>query len=118
MYFNPSDREDNLKYFYATSITIRYHHHVQFQYILYLFLRGTRQKTNGGLQKGGLIKNKSGKVVSKKMHSRGVRVYKKNGLDKWTKAFMQARKNLNVSGFVPCKKGTALYRETSKLYRK
>merc|ERR1712217_883830 len=45
-------------------------------------------------------------------------LYKKNGLDKWTKAFMQARKNLGIKGFVACKKGTKFYKEAMKLYRK
>merc|ERR1712154_338352 len=79
--------------------------------------RGTRQKTaTSGQTKADLMKNKRGKVISKKKYNQGKRVYKMNGLSKWTKAFMQARKNLKIKGFVPCKKGTKLYKETMRLY--
>merc|ERR1712018_520450 len=81
--------------------------------------RGVRQKTKtSGQTKQMLMKNKRGKIVSKKQHARGVRIYKKNGLAKWTKAFMQARKNLGIKGFVACKKGTRFYKEAMKIYRK
>merc|ERR1719205_156364 len=56
-------------------------------------LKGTRVKTQGGLQKSDLTKNKSGKVVSKKMSMRG----KKNA---WMAAIQKARKALGVKGFV------------------
>merc|ERR1711879_846920 len=80
--------------------------------------RGTRQKVKTtGQTKSDLMKNKRGKVISKIKHAQGKRTYKKNGIDKWTKAFMQARKNLGVSGFVPLKKGSKLYKETMKLYK-
>merc|ERR1711983_600270 len=79
--------------------------------------RGTRQKTKtSGQTKSDLMMNKRGKIVSKKSHKNGMRVYKKNGLAKWTKAFMQARKNLGLKGFVACKKGTRFYREARKIY--
>merc|ERR1711879_657280 len=75
--------------------------------------RGTKQKVKTtGQTKADLMKNKRGKVISKKAHAAGKRTYKKNGIDKWTKAFMTARKNLGIKGFVPCKKGTKLYKET------
>merc|ERR1711879_764538 len=60
----------------------------------YQVFRGTKQKTkSSGQTKADLMKNKRGKIVSKKAHANGKKVYKKNGLGKWTKAFMQARKN-------------------------
>ena len=62
------------------------------------------------------MKNRTGKVVSKKAHKAGMRAYKKNGLGKWTKAFMKARKNLKLKGFVACKKGTRFYKEAKKIY--
>merc|ERR1712156_279976 len=81
--------------------------------------RGSRMKTkSSGQTKSDLMKNKRGKIVSKKSHANGKKVYKKNGLAKWTKAFMQARKNLGIKGFVACKKGTKFYKEAMKLYRK
>jgi hypothetical protein len=38
---------------------------------------GKRQKTSSGLSKGDLIKNKAGKVVSKKQYKKGQELYKK-----------------------------------------
>merc|ERR1719219_435944 len=76
---------------------------------------GTKVKTNGGLTKTDVFKNKQGLIVSKKAHQHGRRIYKKN-ISKWTKAFMQARKNLGISGFVPCKKGSKVYKETRRIY--
>merc|ERR1711937_283361 len=80
--------------------------------------RGTRQKVKTtGQTKADLMKTKSGKIVSKKKFNAGKRAYKKNGLSKWTKAFMQARKNLKLKGFVACKKGTKFYKEAMRLYK-
>jgi len=79
--------------------------------------RGSRQKTKtSGQTKKDLMKNKRGKIVSKKSHKNGLKVYKRNGLAKWTNAFMEARKNLGITGFVACKKGTAFYKEAKKIY--
>merc|ERR1711970_143057 len=79
---------------------------------------GTKEKVKTtGQKKGDLMKNKRGKIVSKKANAAGKRNYKRNGLGKWTKAFVQARKNLKIKGFVPCKKGTAFYKECMKLYK-
>merc|ERR1712178_624037 len=79
--------------------------------------RGTKQKVKTtGQTKADLMKNKRGKVVSKKANAAGKRTYKRNGLNKWTKAFMQARKNLGLKGFVACKKGTKFYKEAMRLY--
>lgn len=80
--------------------------------------RGTRLtvKTTGQ-KKSDLMKNKRGKVVSKIANKAGKATYKRNGLDKWNKAFMQARKNLGLEGFVSIKKGTPFYEETMKLYK-
>lgn len=80
--------------------------------------RGTRQKVKTtGHVKADLMKNRRGKIVSKAANKAGKRIYKKNGLDKWNTAFMQARKNLKIKGFVPCKKGSKLYKEAMRLYK-
>merc|ERR1712173_133240 len=79
---------------------------------------GTKQKVKTtGQTKSDLMKNKRGKIVSKKANAAGKKVYKRNGLGKWTKAFMQARKNLGLKGFVACKKGTKFYKEAMRLYK-
>merc|ERR1712154_323301 len=80
--------------------------------------RGTRQKTKtSGQTKADLMKNKRGKIVSKAKSRQGMKIYKKNGLSKWTNALMKARKNLKIKGFMPCKKGSKLYKETMRLYK-
>merc|ERR1719230_2541006 len=79
---------------------------------------GTKQKVKTtGQTKSDLMKTKNGKIVSKKAFNAGKKAYKKNGLSKWTKAFMQARKNLGLKGFVACKKGTKFYKEAMRLYK-
>ena len=63
--------------------------------------RGTKAKTNGGLKKSDLIKNKRGKVVSRKQSLVGK---KRNGSGsgsrfiKWGAAVQKARKALNITG--------------------
>merc|ERR1712048_1499727 len=59
--------------------------------------RGTKEKTSSGLKKSDLMKNKNGKVVSKKKHNRGLKAY--NRIRGWTKAVQQARKALGIKGF-------------------
>merc|ERR1711979_171191 len=79
--------------------------------------RGTRLKVKTtGQSKQDLMKNKRGKIISKKQHAFGKRSYK--NIRSWTKAFMQARKNLGLTGFVPCKKGSRFYKECMKIYKK
>ena len=46
---------------------------------------GTAKRTPGGLKKGDLMKNKHGKVISKKQHQRGAELYKRYGLPPFTK---------------------------------
>merc|ERR1712039_11082 len=72
-----------------------------------------------GLKKTDLIKNKNGKVVSKKMSLKGKKVYKQ--ISNWTVAFNKARKSLGVKGFVPCggktAQGQALLKKTRSFYK-
>ena len=81
---------------------------------------GRKEKTSGGLTKATLMKNKSGKVVSKKSHANGLKAYKK--ISGWTKAVSAARKSLGIKGFcaVNGKKGQgkALYAKAKSLYKK
>merc|ERR1711861_127599 len=81
--------------------------------------RGTKEKTIGGLKKGDLMKNKNGKVVSKKQHARGKKAYA--GIKGWTVAVQKARKALGVKGFCAVggksQKGQALYKKAKSLYK-
>merc|ERR1711903_91231 len=79
-------------------------------------LRGTKEKTVGGLTKADLLKNKRGKIVSKKMAANGKKQFIANGLGKWTKAVQKARAILKLKGFVAIKKGSPLYTKAKEIY--
>ena len=76
---------------------------------------GRKEKTASGLKKGDLIKNKSGKIVTRKASARG----KKN---KFMNAVIAARKALGIKGFQACggktAKGQALLKKARSLYKK
>merc|ERR1711953_94216 len=77
-----------------------------------MVLKGARQKTVGGLKASDLMKNKQGKIVSKKAHARG----RKNP---WMLAVQKARKALNITGWCPCggkdPQGKALYAKAKSI---
>merc|ERR1719246_176896 len=72
---------------------------------------GKAAKSKGGLDKAKLVRNKSGKIVSKAASSRA----KKNP---WIVACAAARKALNIKGFTVIKKGSPLYIKAKALYKK
>merc|ERR1711896_120655 len=76
--------------------------------------RGTKEKTVGGLTKSDLIRNKYGKIVSRKA---SLRAKKNNFIKGWTTAVQKARKALGLKGFVAIKKGSALYKKAKELYQ-
>merc|ERR1719456_1668344 len=85
-------------------------------------LRGksAKVKTSGGLTKTDLMKNRYGRVVSKKRNAMGKKAYRL--VKNWTAALMKARKALNVTGFVavtgPTAQGKALYAKAKSFYSK
>merc|ERR1712194_627216 len=64
-------------------------------------LRGSKEKTSGGLKKDNLRKNKGGIIVSKKASDRAKKAYAGSALQKWAKACQAARKELGLKGMVP-----------------
>merc|ERR550539_563813 len=78
-----------------------------------LVFSGRREKTSGGITKDGLIKNKRGKVVSRKRSALAKRLWAASALKKWSDALRSARKALNIIGFVSVNgksaQGKALY---------
>merc|ERR1719217_727683 len=76
--------------------------------------RGTKAKTVGGLTASDLVKNKRGKIVSKKSLAAGKKAYA--NIKGWTVAVQKARKALNVKGFVAVKKGSPLYKKAKEFY--
>merc|ERR1712139_109167 len=77
--------------------------------------RGTKAKTYTGLTKTDLIKNKRGKIVTKKQAANGKKAYA--NIKGWTVAVQKARKALGVKGFVAVKKGSALYKKAKELFQ-
>eukprot|EP00927_Polykrikos_kofoidii_P045736 TRINITY_DN3981_c0_g1_i1.p1 TRINITY_DN3981_c0_g1~~TRINITY_DN3981_c0_g1_i1.p1 ORF type:complete len:178 (+),score=31.12 TRINITY_DN3981_c0_g1_i1:69-536(+) len=82
-----------------------------------LVLRGAKEKTVGGLTSKDLVKNKAGKVVSKRLSAVG-RIRYRN-IESWHKSFMEARRAMNVQGFVAINgktlQGKALYVKSKAL---
>merc|ERR1719296_402704 len=85
-----------------------------------LVLRGTKEKTSGGLTKDLLIRNRRGKIVSKRASANGKRRYKQ--IEDWTEAVMDARDLLHVRGFLAINgkslQGRALYMKAQMLREK
>merc|ERR1712121_501325 len=78
---------------------------------------GTRKWTRGGLMKKDLMLSRSsGKIVARTASISA----KKRGshIQKWAACTRMARKQLKLTGFVPMKKGSLLYKTAMSLYRK
>ena len=77
--------------------------------------KGTRAKSFGGLKRDDLMKNKNGKVVSKKKSLRGKK-------SKWMAAVASARRQLGIRGFQiiggKTGKGQAFLKKARSLYKK
>merc|ERR1712039_232644 len=82
-----------------------------------LVFRGTKEKTVGGLKRDGLMKNKRGKIVSKKASAAGKRSFR--NVEYWVASVVEARKQLHMSGFVAINgksvQGKALYVKSKAL---
>mmetsp|Transcript_78393 Transcript_78393/g.239796 ORF Transcript_78393/g.239796 Transcript_78393/m.239796 type:complete len:136 (-) Transcript_78393:115-522(-) len=76
-----------------------------------MVLRGSKEKTVGGLRADGLMRNKANKVVSKRASAHGKRQFK--NIESWVTSVVEARAALHVSGFVAVNgktlQGKALY---------
>merc|ERR1711972_859200 len=82
-----------------------------------LVSRGAKEKTVGGLKRDGLMKNKRGKIVSKKASAAGKRSFR--NIEDWVASVVDARKQLHMSGFVAINgksvQGKALYVKSKAL---
>merc|ERR1712085_142237 len=61
-----------------------------------MVMRGSKEKTSGGLKKDSLRKNRGRKIVSKKASDRAKKNYAGSALQKWAKACQAARKELGI----------------------
>merc|ERR1712008_77964 len=64
-------------------------------------LRGSKEKTSAGLTKDSLMKNRMGKVVSRKASAVVKKRFAAGPLKKWCEAVKQARKEMKIVGFRP-----------------
>merc|ERR1712190_292069 len=80
---------------------------------------GKKAKTQSGLTKDKLMRNKHGKVVSKAQSAHAKKNWMKNGLKAWSEAVKKARKELGLTGFVAIggksAAGKALYAKAKSL---
>merc|ERR1719512_8653 len=85
-----------------------------------LVFRGSKQKTQGGLTKDLLMKNKSGRVVSKARSAQSRKRWASSAMKKWCDAVRQARKELNITGFCAVNgktaQGKAVYVKAKSIY--
>jgi len=83
-----------------------------------LVLCGKKDKTVSGLKKDDLMRNKRGKIVSKRASAAGSRRYSK--IEGWVEAHMAAREALHVRGFVALNgkslQGKALYVKAKSIF--
>merc|ERR1719384_1867332 len=83
-----------------------------------IVLRGTKERTRGGLRKEDLMLNKRGKAVSKKKSALGRRRY--CNVEQWVGSVMEARRVLHLKGFVAINGrtllGKSLYARAKALY--
>jgi hypothetical protein len=83
-------------------------------------LRGSKEKTLSGLTKDQLMRNKRGKIVSKKASAVSRRRFEKSTIKVWAECVFAARKALNLKGFVAINgklaEGKALYAKAKALY--
>merc|ERR1719254_218704 len=82
-----------------------------------LVFRGSKEKTVGGLRREELVRNKRGKIVSKRASALGKRRFK--NIEAWLESVMSARKALQMTGFVAINgktvQGKALYVKSKAL---
>merc|ERR1719491_1962881 len=85
-----------------------------------LVLRGSKEKTSGGLTKSQLVKNKFGKVVSKAASAAAKKRFAGSKLEAWVKAVAAAKKALAITGFVVINgktaQGKALYAKAKAIF--
>merc|ERR1712050_388772 len=80
---------------------------------------GRKQKTQTGMTKDKLMKNKNGKIVSKASSARAKKAYFSSAIKAWADAVKAARKALGLTGFVPIggksAAGKALYAKAKSI---
>merc|ERR1719217_1231389 len=82
-----------------------------------MVFKGKKEKTGTGLKADALMKNRRGKIVTKRQSARGKAMYK--NIESWIECVMEAREALHVKGFVAINgqtlQGKALYVKSKAL---
>merc|ERR1712203_417928 len=76
---------------------------------------GSKTKTSTGLKKSDLMKNKRGKIVTKRSNLSGKKNFSR--IAAWVSAVTKARADLKLKGFIACKKGSPLYKKAKEIYK-
>ncbi|CAJ1365183.1 unnamed protein product [Effrenium voratum] len=80
--------------------------------------KGSKEKTATQLTKTDLMKNKRGRVVTKKQNAAGKKAFK--NISAWTEAVTKARKELGIKGFCAVNgktsQGKALYAKAKAIF--
>merc|ERR1711972_487639 len=84
------------------------------RYRFAMVVKGTRSRTSGGLRKVDIMKNKVGRLVSKKRSLHGRKQY--GNISLWIESTTAARRELGISGWFNVKRGTALYARAKELH--
>merc|ERR1712012_868107 len=86
-----------------------------------LVFSGRKEKTVGGMTKANFVKNRFGKIVSKKASERAKKNFASSGLKAWCDTVKAARKALNLTGFIAIggksATGKALYAKAKSLLK-
>merc|ERR1712096_454337 len=80
-------------------------------------MRGNKEKTSTGMTKSDLMKNKRGKIGSKKQSANAKKRFAST-VGPWIQAVKKARAALKLKGFVAIKKGSPLYIKAKEFYTK
>merc|ERR1719327_751176 len=87
------------------------------RYAKALVFRGSKEKTVGGLTRDSLMRNKRGKIVSKRSSALGKQRFR--NIEAWVSSVVAARKALQLTGFVAINgkslQGKALYVKSKAL---
>lgn len=78
---------------------------------------GRKTKTSGGLMKRDLMCNKRGRIVSKKSSANAQKRFSQNGIGEFLNGFMEARRDMGITGFVALKK-TGGTKQQTELFRR
>merc|ERR1719433_1020549 len=89
------------------------------RYAKAMVIAGSRERTVGGIRAEGLMRNKRGRIVSKRRNAHGKRMYR--NVESWIEAVLAARAALHCKGLVVINGrtllGKALYAKAKAIFQ-